>query len=217
MLTFHQQILCYFTGRFRYLLTTISHSALSSALGMRRGCAVDRLHLAFSGVDISDDNTSFTPQSNIARLVQTLYKSVSMLEVAAAIIGILAAAGKVAEILGPVVSSLRNQTKHAAGVLSEVKSSRNILEALQRYLNDLRTSPTTRKELISVDQLVTALTDGWLLFTELEGLLMRLDSLSSALPKRMQWAWNDKEFASFIARIRYFKISISIMLNILQW
>lgn len=123
-----------------------------------------------------------------------------MLEVAAAVIGILAAAGKVAEILGPVVSSLRNQTKNAAKVLSELNSSRTILEALQKYLDDLSTAPRNRKELISVDQLVTALTDGWLFFRELESLVVRLGNPDFVLPKRMQWAWNDKEFASLIAR-----------------
>ncbi|KAH3951992.1 hypothetical protein HBI56_149370 [Parastagonospora nodorum] len=56
------------------------------------------------------------------------------LETAAAVIGILAVAGKVAEILGPVVSAFRDVTKHRT----------------------LR----MRAELIQVDQLIAALADG---------------------------------------------------------
>jgi hypothetical protein len=139
------------------------------------------------------------------------------MEAAAAIIGILAAAGKVAEILHPVVSSLRDYCKNAATILSELNNLRVILNALRKYLDDLNTAPRERKELIQVDQLVAALTDGVLLFSELEVLVIRLDNPDFALPKRMQWAWKDKEFASLVARIQCFKSSISVMLSILQW
>ncbi|KAF1843551.1 uncharacterized protein K460DRAFT_407893 [Cucurbitaria berberidis CBS 394.84] len=137
------------------------------------------------------------------------------LEIAAAIIGILAAAGKVAEILGPVVSTLKDASKNANAVLSEVNNSRIILVALQKYLDDLDTAPRGRRELIQVAQLITALTDGVLLFSHLEGLVIRLDA-DNIWPKRIQWARNDKKLASLVARMQCFKSSISVMLNILQ-
>lgn len=138
------------------------------------------------------------------------------LETAAAVIGILAAAGKVAELLGPVVSAFQDATKHTAAVLSEVNNSRIILAALQRYLYDLGTSPRTRKELIQVDQLVAALMDGVLLFSELEELVLRFTS-SGATMNRLRWALNDEKFGSLVSRVQCFKGSITVMLNILQW
>jgi hypothetical protein len=122
------------------------------------------------------------------------------LETAASIIGILAAAGKIAETLGPIVSAFPDVTKHTASVLSEVNNSRIILAALQRYLDDLSMSPRLRRELIQVEQLVATLTDGVLLFSELEELVFRLTGATTV--NRMRWAM---------------KSSITVMLNILQW
>ncbi|KAF2125031.1 hypothetical protein P153DRAFT_118389 [Dothidotthia symphoricarpi CBS 119687] len=138
------------------------------------------------------------------------------LDVAASIIGILAAAGKIAETLGPVISTFRDSTKHAAIIFSEIDNSRAILGALQTLFVDLDTTPRRRRALIHVDQLVAALTDGVLLFSELEALVVRLDHPAKKLMGRLQWAWNDKEFVTLVSRIQCFKTSISTMLNILQ-
>lgn len=139
------------------------------------------------------------------------------LETAAAIIGILAAAGKVAETLGPIVTAFGDVTKNIAAVVSEVNHSRVILLALSRYLDDLTTSPHIRKELIQVDQLITTLTDGVLLFSELEALILNFVGPGLGFPSRVQWAWNDGKFASLVTRMQNFKGSITVMLNILQW
>jgi hypothetical protein len=139
------------------------------------------------------------------------------LEIAASIIGILAAAGKVAETLGPVVSAFQDVTKHVACVLSEVNNLRIILSALQTYLSDLIMSSRLCKELIQVDQLVAALTDGVLRFSELEALVLRQIGTARREPNRMRWAMNDKKFSSLVSRMQHFKSSISVMLTILQW
>lgn len=139
------------------------------------------------------------------------------LETAAAIIGILAAAGKVAEILGPAVSAFRDVTKHAAAVLPEVNSSRIILSALQKYLDDLGNSPRKRKELIQVDQLICTLTDGVLIFSALEKLVVDLTSTGNSNIRRARRAISDGKFVTLISRMQCFKSSIAVMLNILQW
>jgi hypothetical protein len=82
------------------------------------------------------------------------------LETAASIVGILAAAGNIAETLGLIVSAFRDVTKHITSVLFEVNSSRIILAALQRKLDNLSMSPRLRRELIQFEQLVATLTDG---------------------------------------------------------
>jgi hypothetical protein len=139
------------------------------------------------------------------------------LETAAAIIGILAAAGTAVEILAPVVTAFGEAAKNAAAVLTEITHMRIILSALHEYLKDLSTSPRRRKELIQLDQLVATLTHGVLLFDELESLVERLSKGRDGGPSRLLWARNDSKFASIKSRMQCFKSSITIMLNILQW
>jgi hypothetical protein len=139
------------------------------------------------------------------------------LEVAASIFSIIAAAGKVAKILRPVVSAFQDITKHTTAVLSEVNSSRIILAALQRYLLDLNINPQARRDLIPIDQLVTTYIDGVLLFSELEALVIKAIGVGNEVPDRMRRVMNDQKFTSFVSRLQGFKSAITAMLNILQW
>jgi len=140
-----------------------------------------------------------------------------VLEIAAAIIGILAAAGKVAEILDPIVSTFKDVNRNIVAVLTEVNSSRIILSALQVYLEDLSASPHGRRELIKVNQLAATVMDGVLLFSELEELVLPFARPALSLQSRINWAWNDDKFATLVSRVQNFKSSITVMLNILQW
>jgi len=137
------------------------------------------------------------------------------LSVAASIVGIQGAAGKVIEILGPVVSALKD-AKSPATIYSEVNNSRIILSALQTFLNNLNTASRKRTALIQIDQLVAVLTDGVILFSELEALVLPLGT-SEHFRSRIQWARRERTFASLLSRLQGFKSSISLMLNILQW
>jgi hypothetical protein len=140
-----------------------------------------------------------------------------VLEVAAAIIGLIAAGGKVVEILAPAISALKDTGRSAAAVRTEVKLASILLAALQRLLDELDKLPRRRRELIQVDQLITTLADGVLLFDELECILQELGSPEQAIINRAKWAMKEKTFVSFCTRLQSFKASISVMLNILQW
>lgn len=139
------------------------------------------------------------------------------LEVSAAIIGILAAAGKVAETLGPVVSAFVDAPKHANTILVEVRYTRTILLGLQNLFDELSAVPQRRKQLIQIDQLIAALTDGVLLFSELESLVDRLGDPIDTLLSRAKWARKDHELESIVARLLGFKTSVALMLGILRW
>jgi hypothetical protein len=139
------------------------------------------------------------------------------LEVSAAIIGILAAAGKAVEVLTPVISAYKDSTHNAAIILGEIESATTILAALQGLFDDLSQSPTTRRGLIQVDQLIAALTAGVLIFSEMEAIIARLDHPAKAITSKLQWAWKDKKFALLVARMQRFISSLTLMLNILQW
>jgi hypothetical protein len=138
------------------------------------------------------------------------------LSVAASIVGILAAAGKVVEILGPVISILKEAQPSTRAICSEINNSIIILSALQKLFDDPDLIPRKRKDLIQLDQLIATFTDGVLLYSELEAHALQLGTATDTLRSRIQWARKEKDFASLLSRMQYFKSSISAILNILQ-
>ncbi|CAO2652692.1 Nn.00g021030.m01.CDS01 [Neocucurbitaria sp. VM-36] len=138
------------------------------------------------------------------------------LEVAAGVIGILAANGKVAEKLAPIVSAYRDCTRNAAAILSEINNVRFTLVSLHALFPNINEAPQRRRRLIQVDQLITSLTDGVLLFSELEAIATRLDSTPTSMGAKIGWARKDYQLVSLVSRMQRFQISMSLMLNILQ-
>src|SRR4051812_28876466 len=116
------------------------------------------------------------------------------LSVTSSIVGILAAAGKVAEIVEPYISSTKDAHKIAISVYSEVNRIRAVLHSLQNFLTSLSnpSASPARAGLIQVDQLVVTFTDGVLIFSELETMLgpLKMGSEGSQLQiwQRLQWA-----------------------------
>jgi hypothetical protein len=140
-----------------------------------------------------------------------------VLEVAAAIIGIIAAAGKVLEVVSPMVSSFQNVDSLVAKVHAETNQIRIILPSLKAMLDDLESMTSRRKEMIKVDQLLTTLTDGVLLFDELEFLVQNLSAHHSNVIHRAKWLRKEKALDCLVSRLQSFKSSIDVMLHIVQW
>ena len=139
------------------------------------------------------------------------------LSVGTAILGIIIAAGKVAEILGPLVSSVKNANNTVRAIRDQAGESHIILLALQKLLDNLEQSPRPRRELIQVHQLKATLCDGLAIFSNLEPLVVQLSSLNEGLLSRVQWARKRDQLEALSRRLERFKSSINTMLNILQW
>ncbi|KAF2180666.1 hypothetical protein K469DRAFT_458159, partial [Zopfia rhizophila CBS 207.26] len=139
------------------------------------------------------------------------------LSVTASIVGILAAAAKVVEILGPAISRLKEAQPSAKAICSEINNSITILSALQKLFDNPDVVPQTRKDLIQLDQLIATFTDGVLLYSELEALVLQLGTATDTWRSRIQWARKEKDFASLLLKMQYFKSSITAILNILQY
>ncbi|KAH7009894.1 hypothetical protein EDB80DRAFT_415205 [Ilyonectria destructans] len=143
------------------------------------------------------------------------------LSVAASIAGLLSAAGQVAKVLGPYVSAAKETPEITARVHAEVQSAAVILSALKNITNNLASVPAQCARLIQVDQVITILTDGVLLFSELEAALRSLPSQElegSRLPLRARLLWARKEsaFVTLLTRLQGFKSSVSLVLMILS-
>ncbi|KAK0614078.1 hypothetical protein B0T14DRAFT_527604 [Immersiella caudata] len=146
------------------------------------------------------------------------------LSVAASIAGLLSAAGAVTKALAPYIAATRETPKLAVQVNSEIQSITIILSALQSLARNLGSVPVQRAALIQVDHVVAVLTDGVLIFSDLEVVVRSLDSLGDfsvsitrlALRSRLQWARKESEITSLLARLQGFKSSASLILNIFQ-
>jgi cell division control protein 24 len=71
--------------------------------------------------------------------------------------------------------------------------------------------------LVPLDQLITALTNGVLIFSELEGLANQLGDPNDAVSSRTRWARKEHELDKLVSRLTGFKTSMALMLGILQW
>ncbi|KAK7228307.1 hypothetical protein V2G26_000477 [Clonostachys chloroleuca] len=141
------------------------------------------------------------------------------LSVAASIAGLATAAGEVAKILKPYVSAASETVPPIAlQVYAEVESTRTILSAVQRLINNLSLAKNT--SLIQVDDVVAVLTDGVLVYSDLEKAIgeLRIELPGDSIPlrSRLIWAHKESKVKSLLTRLQGFKSSTSLILNLLN-
>jgi hypothetical protein len=142
------------------------------------------------------------------------------LSVTASIVGILAAAGKISELLHIVLSSAKEAPKIVTALVSEIEDVRSAFSSLQDLLANLSSAPPRRTALIQVDRLIVTLTETVLTFSELETIVIPL-----AVPKgqkfplrtRLKWTRVEGDCARMVEKLQRHKASVSLMLNVLQW
>ncbi|KAK4163354.1 hypothetical protein QBC43DRAFT_355099 [Cladorrhinum sp. PSN259] len=143
------------------------------------------------------------------------------LSVASSIAGLVSAAGMVNKALGPYIAAARDTPKIAFQVYSETQSATIILGALQNLTTNLSTINRERAALIQLDQVIAVLTDGVLIFSDLEACVGDLPPaepsiIPLALRYRLGWARKESALSSLLGRLEAFKSSMSLILNILQ-
>lgn len=142
------------------------------------------------------------------------------LTVTASIVGLIAAATKVVELVQPFVSNTKNAPKLALAIQANVNLVSIVLESLEPFLEDLA-SPNWANEAacIRVDHVVIPCAEGVLLFSELDSVLVPLESLNNArlqLYQRLLWVSKEKAMASMVDRVQRFLIDLTALLNIFQ-
>jgi cell division control protein 24 len=143
------------------------------------------------------------------------------LSVSASIAGLLSAAGTISKVLGPYIAAAQDVPKIAAQVSAEVHEATIILSALDKLAQNMASVSVQRAALVSIDQVVAVLTDGVLVFSDLEASVGRLPPGTSSVTRmdiwsRLQWARKELEFIALLSRLQGFKSSTSLILNILQ-
>lgn len=147
------------------------------------------------------------------------------LSVIASVAGIITAASEAIKVLGPYVTATKDAPKIASQVLSEVLAVKTIVAALEQFAaalaNGTGPSRVQYASLVQVDQLLAVLTDGVLVFSELDALLQTLAPTEvggsrARLLSSMQWVRKKGALASLCTRLQAFKLSINCILSILQ-
>ena len=139
----------------------------------------------------------------------------------ASVLGIIAAATKTIEILGPYATASKDAPKIAAQLHSETLATRAILTALEQLGSELseraNTSTIKYAAFIQVDQFIAVLSDGVLIFDELETLLNTLPPLdTAAFLSSLQWVRKKGSLTALFTRLQAFKTSINCILGILM-
>lgn len=142
------------------------------------------------------------------------------LSVAASVAGLLTAAAAICKVLAPYAAAVRDTPQIALQVRSEIEEASIALASLQALASNLAALPAQRTLLIQVDHLVAILTNGVLVFSDLEtcvGDLPPVDpSTTPALLRRLQWTKKESDLKPILGRLQGFKASVSMILGILQ-
>ncbi|RFN55230.1 hypothetical protein FIE12Z_483 [Fusarium flagelliforme] len=143
------------------------------------------------------------------------------LSIAASIAGLISITVEAGKFLSPYVSAAKETPQVAAHVFSEIQSTQVILQGLQSLTTNFASVKAQHAALIGVNQVVTILTDGVLLFSELQSELKSLPAKDEADEKipiwaRLQWARKEGSLNALILRLQSFKSSMTLVLMILK-
>ncbi|KAM0425952.1 hypothetical protein ACHAPT_008891 [Fusarium lateritium] len=134
------------------------------------------------------------------------------LSIAASIVGLVAAAGKVYGVLSHFVSTAADAPSSAASVLGSVEEMKLTLSSVQSLIDSLDSLHPSRKALIQLDHLSIVITHSVLTISELESLVCPKDGLMH----RLRWAWSEKKVMGLLPRLESQKNSLSLMVAVLQ-
>ncbi|CAG9989491.1 unnamed protein product [Clonostachys byssicola] len=145
----------------------------------------------------------------------------SALSVACSVAGLLTTGLELAKVLAPYILALKETPRIATHVLSEIRATNVILSGLQKLFTKLSDISPKSAALIELEELIVILTDGVLIYSELEstvGPLVASDAPEScpALLARLQWTRKESLLEAILMRLQGFKGSITLILAILQ-
>ena len=140
------------------------------------------------------------------------------LSILASVTGVLAVAAKITTVVTKFIQNVGDVPTSTHSVLTEVSDLSLCLNQLTPFLRGTRTAERTRRDGISVEQVVAISTSLVLSISELERLL---DSFKLDLPilalARIQWVRNEERIDRILNRIRASRSSLNLILTIFTW
>ncbi|KAI0505200.1 hypothetical protein F5B22DRAFT_533052 [Xylaria bambusicola] len=139
------------------------------------------------------------------------------LSVAASIVGLLAAGGKVTSLLFTVISKCQDSPALARGILFEVADISAALGQLQDYLSNRLKANSERGNLIMLDQLLTTLTGCVTTYSDIQFILTGLNINEDMRTfDRIRWMREESRLNTLVQRLQSHKSSLTLMLTIVQ-
>ncbi|KAI3333740.1 hypothetical protein F4824DRAFT_232537 [Ustulina deusta] len=139
------------------------------------------------------------------------------LSVAASVVGLLAAGGKVTTLLFTVITKCKDSPTLARSILFEVADISAALGHLQDFLGDRTKATSERGNLILLDQLLTTLTGCVTTYSDLQFILTGLNiSEDVGTFDRIKWMRQESRLNTLVQRLQSHKSSLTLMLTIIQ-
>lgn len=137
---------------------------------------------------------------------------------AASIVGLVGAAAKVSESLFKFIRSVKEAPKLASTVLQEVSDISACLSQLQNFLMGTEAASRSHENLLMVEQIIVALSNCVLIFSELEEIV---ESLKPSVPMQLgilsQWILKEQNIRALFTRLQSSKVSLNLMMTTLTW
>ncbi|KAJ3576221.1 hypothetical protein NPX13_g3770 [Xylaria arbuscula] len=139
------------------------------------------------------------------------------LSIAASVAGLIALSGSIYKIIGDFVERAAHPPQSAHALLLSVSEMRMVLSSVSDLINNFLKYPPKRRALVRLDHLIICLTQAVLSFSELE----KFVTPWVRRPQRSLWQrWKlineDEKISRFNKRLQENKVSITLVLNILQ-
>ena len=147
-----------------------------------------------------------------------LLPKIDPLSVTASITGILAVAATITTTLAAFIEKDRNAPKSIRRVLTELSDLRICLDQLAPFIRGVKNAEESRKDCISVEQVVVISTSLVLNVSELDKMLdsFHLDEPMSTIA-RLRWIKDEEKVDKILTHIRASKSSLSLILTIFTW
>ncbi|KAK5632258.1 hypothetical protein RRF57_007972 [Xylaria bambusicola] len=139
------------------------------------------------------------------------------LSIAASVAGLIALSGNIYKIIGYFVEHAAHPPQSAHALLLSVSEMRMVLKSVSDLIDDFLKYPPKRRALVRLDHLIICLTQAVLSFSELEKFVNPWATRTQrSLWQRWKLASQDERISRFNTRLQENKLSISLVLNILQ-
>ncbi|KAF5011586.1 hypothetical protein FDECE_2307 [Fusarium decemcellulare] len=134
------------------------------------------------------------------------------LSIAASVVGLLGAAGKICTTLSSFVGSAIDAPASARTTLATVEELRLALEMVKQLVNTISSLPARRRQLVRLDNIAITFSNCIITLSELESLVCFKDGIMH----RLKWAWTEKKVLTLLPRLESQKSSLSLMVTVLH-
>ena len=142
------------------------------------------------------------------------------LSIAASVAGLLILSANIYSSLSSQLGKVSTAPRAAQDLLREVAETRLVIESMSSLVDSFARVPTSRRNMVPLEHVVMTLTHTILMFDDLKTFMdksfVSLDTLNSVW-QRLRWARREDRVKELVDRLWRQKVTISLILNILQW